>query len=402
MGFSREKMRQIALLMLLAAALALAVIYSSQLAAAAGALVSILSPFIAGCAIAFVLNLPLRFLERRVFARWNGKAKRAVCILLSLVFVLLLVTFVVVMVVPQLVAAGQRLAQQVPLAIEKLAAWLYDMSVKYPALNNEAAFLSELESNWQSILENILSFAKSGLGSVLSSTINFASSAVSGVVNGFIALIFSFYVLAQKETLTSQCRRVITAYLPQKAAALTLEICGRLYKNFSSFITGQCIEAVILGSMFVIAMTVLRMPYAVMIGVLIAFTALIPIVGAFIGCVVGAFMILIENPLQALAFVVMFLILQQLENNLIYPHVVGSSVGLPSMWVLAAVTVGGSLFGVGGMLVFIPLVSTLYSLLRDSVNARNAAKAAAGELPPDDSAHGAQKAELPPAAEKKE
>lgn len=376
MGFSKEKMKQITLLMLLATGLVLVIMYSAQLGTAWSKFINIVSPFIAGGAIAFVLNLPMRFLEEKALARWHGRAKRPICMILSFVFVVLLITLVVIMVVPELVAACQRLANQIPIALEGLADWLYDLSVKYPELTNEAAFLSDLEQNWQNILESVIDFLKSGFTSMLSSTISLASNAVSTIVDGFIALIFSFYILAQKETLASQGKRILTAYLPQKTYYVILDVCSRLYKNFSSFITGQCIEAVILGTMFVIAMSIFRMPYAVMVGVLIAFTALIPVVGAFIGCIVGAFMILIENPMQALAFVVMFLILQQLENNLIYPHVVGSSVGLPSIWVLAAVTVGGSLFGVAGMLLFIPLMSTLYSLLRDNVNARNAAKAA--------------------------
>lgn len=150
-----------------------------------------------------------------------------------------------------------------------------------------------------------------------------------------------------------------------------LRVLGLLNGNFNSFITGQCLEAVILGTMFVIVLAVFRIPYALLIGVLIAFTALIPIVGAFIGCVVGAFLILVDNPAKAVVFVVIFLVLQQVEGNLIYPHVVGNSVGLPSVWVLVAVTLGGSLMGVAGMLLFIPLFSTAYTLFKDDVNMRN-------------------------------
>ena len=209
---------------------------------------------------------------------------------------------------------------------------------------------------------------------MLNSTIGIASSVVSGFTNLFIGLVFSVYVLAQKEKLAGQVKRVLSAFLPEKINNSVLYVCALLNKNFTNFITGQCLEAVILGTMFVIAMTIFRMPYAVMIGVLIAFTALIPIVGAFIGCVVGAFLILLVNPWKALAFIVLFLVLQQIEGNLIYPRVVGSSVGLPAMWVLVAVTIGGSLFGIMGMLVFIPLISTVYALLRECVNRRNEKK----------------------------
>ena len=197
-----------------------------------------------------------------------------------------------------------------------------------------------------------------------------ASTIIGGVVNLFVALVFSFYILAQKEKLGDQLKRVMHAYFSQGLYERALEVASLANRNFSNFITGQCMEAVILGCMFFLCMTVLRMPYALLVGCLIAITALIPIVGAFIGCGVGAFLLLMVSPMQALVFVVMFLILQQVEGNLIYPHVVGSSVGLPSIWVLAAVSVGGSLLGVAGMLLFIPLTSVLYALFREFVYQR--------------------------------
>ena len=223
-----------------------------------------------------------------------------------------------------------------------------------------------------------MGFLKNGAMGMLTSTVSVASGIISGIVNAVISLIFALYILSQKEKLENQGRRIILAFLPEKAAGKLQEVFALLYKNFSCFITGQCTEAVILGLMFVIAMSIFRMPYALMVGVLIAFTALIPIVGAFIGCSVGAFLILIDNPLQALWFVILFLTLQQIEGNLIYPKVVGSSVGLPSRWVLMAVSLGGSLFGIAGMLVFIPITSTGYTLFRESVNSRNEKKGNTG------------------------
>ncbi len=220
----------------------------------------------------------------------------------------------------------------------------------------------------------MIDFMQNGLGSVVSSTVTVASTIIGGVVNVFVALVFSFYILAQKEKLGDQFRRILRAYCPQKVNNRVLEIASLAGKNFSSFITGQCMEAVILGVMFVITMTLFGFPYAVMVGVLIAFTALIPIVGAFIGCFVGAFLIMVDDPVKAVWFLVLFIILQQIEGNLIYPHVVGNSVGLPSIWVLAAVTVGGSLMGVVGMLIFIPILSTVYALIREDVNEKNKGK----------------------------
>ena len=209
---------------------------------------------------------------------------------------------------------------------------------------------------------------------MVTSTIGMASSIIGAIVNGVISFIFSLYILSQKEKLADQGQRIVRAYASEKLADGILRVLSLLNKNFTNFVTGQCLEAIILGVLFIIAMTIFGMPYAVLVGVLIAFTALIPIVGAFIGCGVGAFLILIDDPMLALWFVIMFLIIQQLEGNLIYPKVVGNSVGLPAIWILMAVSLGGSLFGVTGMLFFIPLLSTCYVLLRDNVNERNRAK----------------------------
>ena len=176
--------------------------------------------------------------------------------------------------------------------------------------------------------------------------------------------------MLQKERLSVQARKILYAYFPQKRVEKVLSICSLTYDTFSHFLTGQCTEAVILGAMFFVVMGILRLPYALLVGILIAFTALIPIFGAFIGCIVGAFLIFMVNPAQALVFVVVFFILQQIEGNFIYPHVVGNSVGLPSIWVLAAVTVGGSMMGIVGMLIFIPAGSVIYALFRENVYQR--------------------------------
>ena len=230
------------------------------------------------------------------------------------------------------------------------------------------------ELDWKSISGKALALAQNWGSGLLSSGGGLIGGVVSGVSTFVIGLIFSFYILLQKEKLARQGRQVLYGLLPQKQADRTLEVLRLAERTFSSFLSGQCLEAVILGTLFVISMTLLRMPYALLVGVLIALTALIPIVGAFIGCGVGTLLIAVTDPWKALMFVVLFLVLQQIEGNLIYPHVVGSSVGLPSIWVLAAVTLGGKLMGVGGMLFFIPLCSVLYALFRDFVKGRLADK----------------------------
>lgn len=375
MGFSKEKFRQIVLLMIIAAALVLVIIYSNSILGALGLAVSIIMPFVAGGAIAFVLNIPMNQIENKLLKKWNNKyskkLKRPVSIVLTLLFVALLITILIATVVPQVGRAVADVARQIPVFADRLMAMAADLQQRYPDIGTQTDIISQLKQNWDSIVNGVFSFMKNGLGNVLNSTIGIASGIVSKVASGFIAFIFSIYVLAQKEKLGNQIKRVFNAFLPAKVNDRIMYVCSLLSRNFTNFITGQCLEACILGSMFVVSMLILRMPYAVMIGVLIAFTALIPIVGAFIGCIVGAFLILLVSPFKAFCFVILFLVLQQIEGNLIYPRVVGSSVGLPAIWVLVAVSVGGSLFGIIGMLAFIPLVSTLYMLLRDEVNRRN-------------------------------
>ena len=378
MEFGREKLKQIRHLMLLAALLVLGIIYSQQVFWGVGFLFRIITPFLAGGAIAFVLNIPMKAFEEKLLGRWRGKGagsvKRPLCLVLSMVSVLLVLSVVVGTVVPQVASTASEIGKKVPVFMDNVAEELDKLAKNNPELMRQIDKLDLEEINWDSLLGNVIDFLRNGAGDVLNSTVSVASGIISGGVTAVIAFIFALYILAQKERLEDQGRRIVSAYLPAAAGNKILEICSLLYRNFSSFITGQCLEAVILGVMFVIAMSIFGMPYALMVGVLIAFTALIPIVGAFIGCAVGAFVILIDNPLQALWFVILFLILQQVEGNLIYPRVVGNSVGLPAIWVLMAVSVGGSLFGVSGMLFFIPLMSTGYTLLRESVNNRNRAR----------------------------
>ena len=264
------------------------------------------------------------------------------------------------------------IAGQIPAAFLRLQAQINDLSDVLPAIQE---WLAEQQIDWESLTRKALEYIQAVGGRIVSSGGGFIGGVVSGVSTFVIGLIFSFYILLQKEKLSRHGRQVIYGLLPLEKADRTLEILRLANRTFSSFLSGQCLEACILGTLFAVAMTIFRMPYALLVGVLIALTALIPIVGAFIGCGVGALLIAIDDPWKALWFVVMFLVLQQIEGNLIYPHVVGSSVGLPSIWVLAAVTLGGSLMGVLGMLLFIPLCSVVYSLFRayvkDRLTARN-------------------------------
>ena len=334
-------------------------------------LLNILTPFILGGAIAFVLNVPMNFVQRHLFKeerirnrKVSQKLARPVSMVLVLIAVFGIVAIVMFILIPQLGETFANLGRSIQAFIPQLQEWaarlFNDNKEIMDTVNN-------LEFDWNKIMDTGINFFKSGAGSVVDSTITAAKSIVSGLTTFFIAFVFAIYILLQKEKLGVQAKKVLFAFVRRGRAEATVEVLSLTYNTFSSFLTGQCVEAVILGSMFAVSMTILKLPYALLVGMLIAFTALIPIFGAFIGCGVGAFLIFMVDPMKALIFVVLFLVLQQIEGNLIYPDVVGNSVGLPSIWVLAAVSIGGSLMGVVGMLIFIPIVSVVYALFREIV-----------------------------------
>lgn len=336
---------------------------------AAGALIGILTPFLLGAAMAFVLNVPMRAIERHMGAGTGRGAKfrRPVALILTVMAVVSVLTLAVNVIGPGVTDAALSALEQLPAAMAELELQLAKLEQYLPQLE---ALVLDLDIQWADLSHQLMGTLKNWGGGLLSTGSGLIGGVVSGVSTFVIGLIFALYLLLQKEKLARQGRQVLYALLPEKWADGSLRVLRMANRTFSGFLSGQCLEAVILGSLFVVTMTLFRMPYALLVGVLIALTALIPIVGAFIGCGVGALLIAMTDPWKALAFVVLFLILQQIEGNLIYPHVVGSSVGLPSIWVLAAVTLGGRLMGVLGMLVFIPLCSVLYALFRDYVKER--------------------------------
>lgn len=326
----------------------------------------ILFPFALGGAIAFILNIPMTAIEKKLFPQ-KGKMARPVSLILSILFVFAVIAIVIVVVIPQLGKTFDSISTGMTAFLPEVQEWLEGIFRDWDMIES---YIKSLEFDWKSWLDGVKDFALSGAGSVVSYTMSATMTVINGVVTFFIAFVFSLYILIQKETLGRQCNKVIRAFLAPKTVDKIFYVCSLSHRIFSKFITGQCLEALILGMMFVVSMTIFGMPYALLVGVLIAFTALIPMVGAFIGCFVGTFLILMVNPMQAVFFVILFLVLQQVEGNLIYPHVVGSSVGLPSIWVLFAVTVGGKLLGIVGMLIFIPLFSVMYALFREWVNQR--------------------------------
>ena len=342
----------------------------------------LLLPFVLGGAMAFVLNVPMAFIERHVFGkakekenrrgRAAAKFARPVSLIFSIVLVVLAILVVVLIVAPELGRTLVNVVKKVEEDIPLVQKWLTDT---FQSDSEIVKWASTIEIDPQKIIDSIVSVLRSGADNLVSSTITVTMGLVSMAMNFAIGFVFSCYVLLQKEKLGRQVLKAAYAILPVKTVEYLGHVCTLASKVFSSFITGQCIEAVILGSMFFVSMTIILIldgskQALKLIGVLISFTALIPVFGGIIGCWVGFFLILMVSPLKALAFLILFLILQQIEGNLIYPHVVGNSVGLPAIWVLVAVTLGGNLMGIVGMLIFIPLVSVIYTLFKEWVSER--------------------------------
>lgn len=361
----------------------------------------LLQPFLIGGVIAFVVNVPMRALENTCFikpyqkrlaaqaaAKPTGKgaakapdkvpfwyrAKRPLSLILSLLLVLGVIGVGTLIVVPETVSSFSSIVNNLRNFPLMLNQWAQELMNWMP---QAAVWLEELNLNldltsidWREIITQVVNFLQNGAGNVLNTTFTVASGIFNGIVTGFLAIVFSFYLLMNKEKLGSQTKQLLYALLKEPHADYLVRVGQMTNRTFSKFLSGQCVEAVILATLFFVSMSILRFPYAMIISTLIAFTALIPVFGAFIGCVVGAFLILLVDPVRAFWFVVLFLFLQQFEGNIIYPRVVGSSVGLPSMWVLVAVTLGGSMMGVLGMLVYIPMFSVLYRLIREAVSNR--------------------------------
>lgn len=332
-------------------------------------------PLILGLIMAYVVNIPMAFYERHFPAcgpAWLQKLRRPICLVLSVLSVFAIVVLIVRMILPELVSCVTLLLEQLPGALNAVAAQLETNFHLSDWLSGDADSFLQGNTDWQKLIQQMVDWLISGFGGAMASITGLISSVVSGTVTVVVAAIFSIYVLMGKERLGRQFRRLLDTYWKPRWTEKLYYVLRTVDNCFHRFIVGQCVEAVILGLLCILGMLIFRFPYAGMIGALIGFTALIPVAGAYIGAIVGALMIFTVSPIQALLFLVFLVVLQQLEGNLIYPRVVGSSIGLPGIWVLAAVTVGGGLLGVGGMLLGVPLTAAVYQLLRHDMNRRSA------------------------------
>ena len=349
----------------------LAIYYWSSLTGLIGVLFSAASALIIGCVIAYVLNILMSFYEKHYFPKKQSRAveksKRVVCMLAAMLTLVAVVVLIIGLVLPELAACIRLLIAEIPVAIDSAVAWLEETGLLATVMTEDAV-ASLMSINWQEKMTELISVLAAGVGGVAQVAVGAVSATVSVVAQFVIGLIFAIYLLVGKETLGGQVNRLMEHYLKPAWNEKIRYVVGIFDNSFHKFIVGQCIEAVVLGVLCIIGMTILRLPYAMMIGTLIGFTALIPVAGAYIGAGVGAFMILTVSPVQALIFLVFVVILQQLEGNLIYPKVVGSSIGLPGVWVLAAVTIGGGIMGIPGMLLGVPTVASVYQLVRNDLN----------------------------------
>ena len=335
------------------------------------AISNLIAPFVTGAVIAFVLNVPMRALERPLKGIKKLGLRRALAIVLTLLAVALVLTGVVYLLVPQLIITIESLIETIPGFFAKVQEYVTNFLNNNPELLAWLQANTDIESfNWQGMIEKVVAMLSNGVTTAVDMVKNAVVDLSTGIFNAVMSFVFALYCLSRKEILARQGRMLVYSILPEKSGDETVRILRMTNSSFSNFISGQCLEALILGALFAVCMLIFNMPYVPLISVIISVTALVPIVGAFIGCIVGAFFILMVDPQLAFWFVIMFLILQQLENNLIYPRVVGSSIGLPGMWVLLAVAIGGDLMGVGGMLLMIPLAAVVYTLLREFADKR--------------------------------
>ena len=341
-------------------------------------IIEVFSPFIIGAAIAFVLNVPMRGFEKLLKKVKKKSLRRILSITLTFISVALVLTLVFSLLIPQLISAVRSLIPSVNSFLLEAESFITHLIENNEALIQWGTDKANLqEFNWSAIVNRIMGIVGSSVETIFYGLFDTIGGILSGMFDAVIAIVFSLYCLYQKETLARQGRKIVYAFLPEKAADKAIEIARLSSETFSNFLSGQCIEVCILGSLFAVSMAIFGMPYIALISVLIAITAFVPVVGAWIGCVFGAFFIFVNDvhdPMQAVWFVIMFVILQQIENNMIYPRVVGTSIGLSGMWVLLAVGVGGELLGVGGMFIMIPVTSVIYTVLRDVCNKRLAVR----------------------------
>lgn len=366
---TKENKKDLIKLIIFAVVLIFAFVHIKEIWNFLGFILQLIMPFILGIVIAFVLNILINLIEKKLLnkAKMGDKSKRTISLLLSFAIVFTFIVVLLLLIIPQLKNTVELFVDNMP---------MYEENVKelLDKFNINPEIVTEIEEGVKNFGTVAIEFIKNNTDHILEVTLGVASNVISIIVNTVIALVFAIYLLVQKEKLLSQLNKVLKAYLPLNKVSKIRDIAKLSNRICANFVSGQCLEAVIIGVLCFIGMLILGIPYAATISVLIGVTALIPVYGAFIGTIFGAFLIFMVSPIKALIFIIFIIILQQFEGNLIYPKVVGKSVGLPGIWVFVAVTIGASLAGIVGMLISVPIVSILYSIIATDVNYRINAK----------------------------
>lgn len=337
-------------------------------------LFQLISPFLIGLVIALILNVPMNFIENKLWVSKKearkkrvGRGKRIVSLSLSILMIVGIIFLLLFLVIPELVKTFTLFAEQVPSLISNLQHWVETMTSNYPEVNE---WIGSLHFDWNVINDQLIQFLQNGVTGALTSSVNFMMSIITSIVNFTIGIVFAIYILVQKEKLAGQLKKLTYAYCNEKRAKKIVHVAEVANKIFGGFIAGQFTEAIVIGILCFIGMLILGIPYPLTISVLVGFTALIPVIGAFLGTAIGVLLIIVSSPIKAILFVIYIIILQQIEGNIIYPKVVGNSVGLPPIWVLVAITIGGSLMGLVGMIISVPISSVLYALIREDASDR--------------------------------
>ena len=368
MNYLEKYKKDIIKLILFTVIIIFAFIYIKTIGSFLAYLINIFMPFIIGIFIAFILNVLLNFVENKLFKKLNNKnyktwskLKRPVSVIITFIIIITIIVFILGLLIPQLQNTVSLFTKNFDTYKEQTIEILNNFGINSESINNYSTSINNLKNE-------ITSYINNNRNEIMQITIGVASSFLGSITSIIIGIVFAIYILLKKEDLSRQFKKILKAYLPEKYERRIEEIANLSNITFGNFISGQCLEALIIGLLCFIGMLILQIPYASTISVLVGFTALIPVFGAFIGTFIGAFLIFMVEPFKALIFIIFIIILQQLEGNIIYPKVVGKSVGLPSIWVMVAVTVGASIYGVLGMILSVPLCSILYSIIKTDVN----------------------------------
>ena len=368
MNYLEKYKKDIIKLILFTVIIIFAFIYIKTIGSFLAYLINIFMPFIIGIFIAFILNVLLNFVENKLFKKLNNKnyktwskLKRPVSVIITFIIIITIIVFILGLLIPQLQNTVSLFTKNFDTYKEQTIEILNNFYNKSKSINNYSTSINNLKNE-------ITSYINNNRNEIMQITIGVASSFLGSITSIIIGIVFAIYILLKKEDLSRQFKKILKAYLPEKYERRIEEIANLSNITFGNFISGQCLEALIIGLLCFIGMLILQIPYASTISVLVGFTALIPVFGAFIGTFIGAFLIFMVEPFKALIFIIFIIILQQLEGNIIYPKVVGKSVGLPSIWVMVAVTIGASIYGVLGMILSVPLCSILYSIIKTDVN----------------------------------